>query len=98
MKTAISTPDDLFEDAERLAGKLQTSRSKLYARALSEFVARHNDDQEMTNNKEPVQLGRRAFLRNRVCCVKPNGKHCKRIFYMVRQSQFLVMKELLCVR
>jgi predicted transcriptional regulator len=44
MKTAVSIPDDVFEDAERLASRLQTSRSKLYSRALAEFVARHDDD------------------------------------------------------
>ena len=44
MKTAVSSPDDVFADAERLASRLQTSRSKLYARALAEFVARHDDD------------------------------------------------------
>jgi predicted transcriptional regulator len=44
MKTAISIPDDVFEEAERLAGRLQTSRSQLYTRALAEFVARHDDD------------------------------------------------------
>ena len=44
MKTAVSISDDVFEDAERLASRLQTSRSKLYARALAEFVARHDDD------------------------------------------------------
>ena len=44
MKTAISIPDDVFEDAERLASRLQTSRSQLYTRALAEFVARHDDD------------------------------------------------------
>jgi len=44
MKIAVSIPDDVFEDAERLASRLQTSRSKLYARALAEFVARHDDD------------------------------------------------------
>src|SRR6266511_1777128 len=41
MKTAISIPDDVFEEAERLATELQTSRSQLYSRALQEFVARH---------------------------------------------------------
>ena len=45
MKTAISIPDKVFEEAERLAERLQTSRSQLYARALAEFVARHDDDQ-----------------------------------------------------
>lgn len=44
MKTAVSIPDDVFEDAERLATRLGTSRSQLYARALAEFVARHDDD------------------------------------------------------
>lgn len=44
MKTAVSIPDDVFEDAERLASRLRTSRSQLYARALAEFVARHDDD------------------------------------------------------
>ena len=44
MKTAISLPDDLFESAEHLAARLGTTRSGLYARALSEFVARHRTD------------------------------------------------------
>ena len=44
MKTAISIPDDVFQEAERLADRLQTSRSQLYTRALAEFVARHDDD------------------------------------------------------
>ena len=45
MKTAISIPDDVFEEAERLADRLRTSRSQLYARAVAEFVARHDDDE-----------------------------------------------------
>jgi metal-responsive CopG/Arc/MetJ family transcriptional regulator len=44
MKTAVSIPDDVFEEAERLASRLGTSRSRLYARALAEFVARHDED------------------------------------------------------
>lgn len=44
MRTAVSIPDDVFEEAERLAGRMQTSRSQLYARALAEFVARHDED------------------------------------------------------
>ena len=38
MKTAISLPDDLFEAADELAGKLGVSRSQLYAQALSVYV------------------------------------------------------------
>lgn len=45
MKTAISIPDKIFEEAERLVERLKTSRSQLYTRALAEFVARHDDDQ-----------------------------------------------------
>jgi metal-responsive CopG/Arc/MetJ family transcriptional regulator len=44
MKTAVSIPDDLFADADRLASRFKTSRSQLYARALAEFLARHDDD------------------------------------------------------
>jgi hypothetical protein len=44
MKTAVSIPDEVFEEAERLASELQTSRSQLYSRALQEFVARHAPD------------------------------------------------------
>jgi len=44
MKTAVSIPDSVFEEAERLADRLRTSRSRLYTRALAEFVARHDDD------------------------------------------------------
>ena len=44
MKIAVSIPNDVFEEAERLADRLRTSRSHLYTRALAEFVARHDDD------------------------------------------------------
>ncbi len=41
MKTAISIPDTEFEAAERLAKRLRVSRSQLYRRAITDFVARH---------------------------------------------------------
>jgi len=44
MKTAVSIPDEVFEEAERLAAEFQTSRSELYSRALQEYVARHAPD------------------------------------------------------
>lgn len=43
MKTAISLPDALFRAADRLAGRLGLSRSQLYARALADYVGRHED-------------------------------------------------------
>ena len=45
MKTAVSIPDDVFQQAEQLARRTETSRSALYARALAEYVARHTPDQ-----------------------------------------------------
>lgn len=44
MKTAISIPDDVFQDAEALARKLKKSRSELYSRAVREYVARYSTD------------------------------------------------------
>ena len=44
MKTAISIPDDVFTEADRLAAKLHQSRSQLYSRAIREYVARHSAD------------------------------------------------------
>jgi metal-responsive CopG/Arc/MetJ family transcriptional regulator len=43
MKTAISLPDDLFESADALAKRLGVSRSELYATAVAEFLAKHQD-------------------------------------------------------
>ncbi len=44
MKTAISLPDELFARADSLAKRLKISRSKLYATALAEYVAKHRDE------------------------------------------------------
>jgi metal-responsive CopG/Arc/MetJ family transcriptional regulator len=44
MKAAISIPDDLFAEAERLAHRLKRSRSRLYADAMREYLARHDQD------------------------------------------------------
>ena len=44
MKTAISIPDEVFDEAERLARRMKRSRSEIYTRAIAEYVARHADD------------------------------------------------------
>ena len=44
MKIAVSVPDDVFEEAERLARRTKRSRSEVYSRALAEYVARHAPD------------------------------------------------------
>jgi predicted transcriptional regulator len=43
VKTAISIPDELFEEADALARRTGKSRSELYADALREHLKRHGD-------------------------------------------------------
>lgn len=44
MKVAISIPDPIFDAAERLAHRLGSSRSQLYATAVAEFLEEHRAD------------------------------------------------------
>jgi len=41
MKTAISLPERIFREAERFARRVRKSRSRLYAEAIAEYLARH---------------------------------------------------------
>ena len=41
MKVALSIPDEIFESGETLSKRLGVSRSRLYATALAEFVAKN---------------------------------------------------------
>lgn len=45
MKTAISLPDSVFDEAEALAQQLGLSRSKLYTKALRAYLKKHNRNQ-----------------------------------------------------
>ena len=45
MKTAISIPDALYEDAEQTARAMGIPRSQLFARAVSEFIKRHKREE-----------------------------------------------------
>lgn len=40
MKTAVSIPDDIFAQAERLARHVGLSRSQIFSDALREYLAR----------------------------------------------------------
>jgi metal-responsive CopG/Arc/MetJ family transcriptional regulator len=44
MKTAISIPNTLFEVAEQTAEYMGVSRSRLYAQALEDYLARHSGE------------------------------------------------------
>jgi metal-responsive CopG/Arc/MetJ family transcriptional regulator len=66
MKAAVSIPDDVFGEGERLARRLKTSRSQLYAKALAQFVAQHDDNQitaRMNAVVEQVGTGHDPFMR-----------------------------------
>jgi antitoxin MazE6 len=41
MKTAISIPDDLYREVEACSRRLKVSRSRLFATAAREYLARH---------------------------------------------------------
>lgn len=61
MKTAVSIPDEVFEQAERLARRTRKSRSHVFSSALREYVARHSPD-EVTDAMDRVceQVGSHA--------------------------------------
>ena len=44
MRIAVSIPDEVFDDAERLARRQKVSRSELYSQAIQEYIARHMPD------------------------------------------------------
>lgn len=44
MKTAISVPDKVHRDADRLARRLGKSRSRVYAEAIQLYLARYDSD------------------------------------------------------
>jgi predicted transcriptional regulator len=64
MKTAISLPDEVFAQAERLARRLKKSRSQLYREAVVEYLARREGDavtEAMNRVVEQVRGESRAF-------------------------------------
>ncbi len=52
MKTAISLPDQIFEEAEVLAQKLGISRSELYTEALKVYLRRYNRERILSKLNE----------------------------------------------
>jgi len=47
MKTAVSIPDAIFRETDRLAKRTKRSRSQIVSNALAEYLARHSADQVM---------------------------------------------------
>ncbi len=45
MKVAVSIPDPLFDEAERVSERLRIPRSQLYSRALRAFVQQQSGEE-----------------------------------------------------
>ena len=45
MKTAISVPNDVFELSEKLAKKLNVSRSRVFAMGVKKLAEEHDDEE-----------------------------------------------------
>ena len=56
MKTAISLPDALFENAEETAKAMGIPRSQLFAKALEEFIDHHK--KELITDQLDIVYGR----------------------------------------
>jgi len=58
MKTAVSIPDEIFTGADRFARRTKQSRSRIFADALREYLARHCPE-EVTDaaNRACTELG-----------------------------------------
>jgi predicted transcriptional regulator len=54
MKTAVSIPDAIYEQAERLAEETNRTRSRLYSDALGEYLARHGSDAVTTGMNDAL--------------------------------------------
>ncbi len=52
MKTAISLPDSVFEEAEALSAKLGLSRSELYTKALKAYLHKYNRNRILNKLKQ----------------------------------------------
>jgi metal-responsive CopG/Arc/MetJ family transcriptional regulator len=58
MKTAVSIPDDVFAQADKLARNSGVSRSQLFSDALREYLARHvAEDVTESMNRVACELG-----------------------------------------
>jgi metal-responsive CopG/Arc/MetJ family transcriptional regulator len=61
VKTAVSLPDDLFQQAEAAARRLRVSRSELYAKAIAEFL-KEREEGTVTERLNEVYSRRTAKI------------------------------------
>ncbi len=61
MKTAISIPDNIYNSAEELAGRLGESRSELYAKAVNSYVKKYRNE-KVTEKLNEVYDGQNSAI------------------------------------
>ena len=69
-RAAISLPDAVFEEAERLARRLKKTRSQLYREAVTEYLARRDPDavtDAMNRVADEVDTRPEAWLSEAAC-------------------------------
>ena len=72
VKTAISLEKELFESVNRLSKRMRIPRSRLFSRAVEEFIRRHDSDELVRRINQAQAKGetrkeksvRRGMLRN----------------------------------
>jgi hypothetical protein len=77
MKTAISVPDDVFEQAEQAAKRLGISRSELFTRAVRDFLGPQRDaaitasyDAAFASGEDDTDALRRRATRERLSAIE----------------------------
>lgn len=55
MKTTISLPDSVFQEAESLAKSLDVSRSELYTKAIADYLKNHSQKLKRLSQKQITQ-------------------------------------------
>ncbi len=69
MKTAVSIPDNIFLDAERYAKNHGFSRSKLYSKALAQFLEK-NSKEDVTKELDKIYSHQPSALNETVATLQ----------------------------
>ncbi|MDH5720553.1 MAG: hypothetical protein OEZ13_08005 [Spirochaetia bacterium] len=72
MKTAISIPDDLYKNAEKLADKLKITRSELYQRAIKSFLE-DNENKNITKKLNDIYENRSSKIDSGIYNIQYNS-------------------------
>ena len=65
MKTAVSVPNEVYEQAEELARRTGRTRSEIYSTALRDYLAHHSTDPTtaaMDRALDEIEPGSDPFL------------------------------------